>query len=221
MPRTTLLQQMAREIVALERDHPVRVAIDGPGAAGKTTLADELVEQIEAHGRPVIRATIDGFHHPRVHRTRRGADSVEGYYHDSFDHHAARENVLLPLGPGGSRVYRKAVFDFRVDAPVDEPHETAHPNAVLLFDGMFLFRPELDDCWDYRIFVHADFHVTLLRARQRDLKLFGCDKEIQRRYHARYIPGQQMYLDQVAPHTRSDVTIDNNDPAIPTATWAE
>ena len=67
MPRTALLQQMAREIIAIERDHPVRVAIDGPGAAGKTTLADELVEQIEAHGRPVIRATIDELERMRAH----------------------------------------------------------------------------------------------------------------------------------------------------------
>ena len=220
MKRTEAISRLSDLIAAINLDHTVRVGIDGVSCAGKTMLADELVEPLRNRGRNVIRATIDGFHHPRAHRIRRGADSVEGYYHDSFDHHAARENVLLPLGPGGSRVYRKAVFDFRVDAPVDEPHETAHPDAILLFDGMFLFRPELDDCWDYRIFVHADFHVTLLRARQRDLKLFGCDKEIQRRYHARYIPGQQMYLDQVEPHTCSDVTIDNNDPATPTATWA-
>ncbi len=219
MPRTKLLQQIAAKIVTLERDHPTRVAIDGPGASGKTTLADELTEHVEALGRPVVRATIDGFHHPREHRIRQGPDSVEGYYHDSFNHQAVREHVLEPLGPAGSRVYRKAIFDFRVDQPVDEPHRTAPHDAILLFDGMFLLRPELDDCWDYRIFVQADFDITLARARQRDLELFGCDKEIIRRYHARYIPGQQLYLDTVRPHDLANVTVENNTPHAPTATW--
>lgn len=41
MTREQLLSVLAHRISAVERTHPVRVAIDGVDAAGKTTLADE------------------------------------------------------------------------------------------------------------------------------------------------------------------------------------
>jgi uridine kinase len=219
MPRQEMLHQIARRIADIDRPHAVRVGIDGPGAAGKTTLADELATLL-APTRPVLRVGIDGFHHPRSHRTRRGPDSVEGYYHDSFDHDAVCKNVLAPLGPDGDGIFRPAVFDFRVDSTIDHPWQQAPANAVLLFEGMFLFRPELNDHWDFRIFVHADFHVTLQRAACRDLELFGSDEEVRRRYHTRYIPGQTHYIETVRPRAMADIVVNNNDPHRPAMKWA-
>lgn len=118
MHRQRMLDQLAERIAALPCAHPIRVAVDGIDAAGKTTLADELAHSITSWGRPVIRASIDGFHRPRVARYRRGADSPEGYYLDSFDYPLLRDLLLLPLGPAGSRRYRRTVFDFRADTPV-------------------------------------------------------------------------------------------------------
>jgi uridine kinase len=131
----------------------VRVAIDGIDAAGKTTLADDLAPLLEAGGRQVIRASLDGFHRPRSERYRRGADSPEGYHEDAFDYQALQTALLLPLGPAGNRRYRRAVFDFRQDSPLLTKEEVAPERAVLLFDGVFLLRPELTGLWDYRIFV--------------------------------------------------------------------
>jgi cytidylate kinase len=37
------MRELAERILAVERPHPVRVAIDGCSAAGKTTFADGLV----------------------------------------------------------------------------------------------------------------------------------------------------------------------------------
>src|SRR5712692_8620510 len=65
MTRQALLDQLVESIISIEHSHPLRVAIDGIDAAGKTTLADELVHPLEPSGRPVIRVSIDGFHRPR------------------------------------------------------------------------------------------------------------------------------------------------------------
>jgi hypothetical protein len=59
--RDAILGELCARIVALHFSHPTRVAIDGPDAAGKTTLANELALVIAAMGRTVIRASIDGF----------------------------------------------------------------------------------------------------------------------------------------------------------------
>jgi uridine kinase len=76
MTRQDTLDQLAGRISALEPAHPVRVAIDGVDAAGKTMLADELARVLGARARPVIRASIDGFHRPRAERYRQGSGSI-------------------------------------------------------------------------------------------------------------------------------------------------
>jgi uridine kinase len=213
--RDHLVQELASRIAELERPHPVRVAIDGVDAAGKTTLADEIALVISGFGRSVIRASIDGFHHPAAVRRRRGPLSPEGYFHDSFNYAALRAQLLDPLGPDGSREFRRAVFDFRADRCVEAPIECAAPDAVLLFDGVFLLRSELRECFDFSIFVRADFAVTLARAERRDRALFGTPEEIRRRYQERYVPGQRLYLGTAQPERWASVVIDNNDPLRP------
>jgi uridine kinase len=215
MKRTTLLKRLVERIDTLTLAHPVRVAVDGIDAAGKTTLADELMVGLHARGRPVIRASIDGFHRPRSERYRRGATSAEGYYLDSFDYPAVQTALLLPLGPAGSGRYRRAVFDFRTDRPLATPDEVAPANAVLVVDGVFLLRPELEACWDYRIWVEVPFAVALERARVRDVALMGSEEEVLARYQARYIPGQQLYFQTVHPQERADVIVSNTDPLHP------
>ncbi len=118
MKRSRLVDYLAGRIVRIGQPHPVRVAIDGPDAAGKTTLAQELVEPLQARGRQAIRASIDGFHNPARVRHRQGRTSAEGYYHDSFNYIALIESLLDPLGPGGSRRYVSEVFDYHTDSDV-------------------------------------------------------------------------------------------------------
>jgi uridine kinase len=213
--RAALLERLADLITAVRRPHPVRVAVDGPDAAGKTTMADELAEALTARGRPVIRASIDGFHRPRADRYRRGEHSPEGYWLDSFDDEALRANLLEPLGPGGTRRYRTRTFDFRADRPIATPARLAPEDATLVFDGVFLLRPELDHAWDLRIFLDVPFPETLRRAVERDRTLFGSAAATRERYHRRYIPGQRLYVASVRPRQVADVVVDNRDPAAP------
>jgi uridine kinase len=213
--RQVVVADIAARIAAVARPHPVRVAIDGVDAAGKTTLADELRPAIDELGRPVIRASIDGFHRPRADRYRRGPSSPEGYYEDSFDHTALVDALLQPLGSEGSGSFRRAVFDFRTDAPVVSPVEHAPPSAVLLLDGVFLLRPELRDHFDYSVFVRAEFSTTIARAAARDVHVSGSADAVRRRYQERYIPGQQLYLERAQPERWASLVLDNDNLAKP------
>jgi uridine kinase len=213
--RLDCLERLAGLILAIDRPHPVRVAIDGPDAAGKTVLADELAPIIESAGRPVIRASIDGFHRPRAPRLARGPESPEGYFYDSFDYAALRAALLEPLGPGGDRRFRRRVFDHRADEPVVAQVEAAPPDSIVLFDGVFLLRHELSEVWDFSVFVAVPFAETVRRATVRDRAIFDSEDEVLRRYAARYVPGQQLYYTLEHPESRVNVVFDNEDPDRP------
>jgi uridine kinase len=214
------VRQLADHIVDVARPHPVRVAIDGMAAAGKTNLADELANPIQNRGRPVIRVSLDGFHRPQAVRYRRGAESPEGYYYDAFDYPAIRSELLLPLGPGGSREYRLATLDFCDDTTINEPPRLALPDAVVLCDGVFLLRPELGDCWDYRVFIQVEDQVAVRRAVRRDQESIGAPEVVRTRYWRRYVPAHRIYLEAVCPQQAADVVVDNNDPANPRVWFA-
>jgi uridine kinase len=214
--RDAVLTLLADIVAGIRLPHVVRVAIDGVDAAGKTTPADELRRLLEARGRPVLRATIDGFHRPRAERYRRGPTSPEGYYRDSFDYEALRRELLQPLGPGGSRRYRSRVFDLHADEPVPgRPLRRLPEDAVLLLDGVFLLRSELNDLWDFRVVVEVDADEALRRALLRDEDLFGSPDEALRRYRNRYVPGQQRYFGEVDPVALADVVFESTDVASP------
>lgn len=214
IPRERLVGVLAQLIGSRRPRHVLRVAVDGPDAAGKTTLADELAESLRGR-RDVIRVGVDGFHRPRSARLRRGSLSPEGFYHDSFDYDAVRRAVLDPLGPGGDRRYRTAVFDYRIDQAVDKPARLAPEGAVLLFDGVFMLRPELRGCWDMSIFVDVSEDEALQRALVRDVGLMGGADAVRERYQRRYLPGQRLYRATAEPHRVADVVIDNDRPAEP------
>jgi uridine kinase len=213
--REELLSRLAEAVGAVTLAHPIRVAVDGPPAAGKTTLADELAVVLRAGGRVVIRASIESFLLPKSVRYRRGEHSPEGCYQDSFDYDALHRVLLDPLGPNGDCRYQRAVYDKPTDSALSAPVATAPANAVLLFDGVFLLRPELNDRWDLRIFVSAAFERTLDRARIRDGMAYGSTAEVERRFRTRYQPSQAFYSRTARPIDHADIVVNNDAPEQP------
>lgn len=206
-----LLEETADAIAAMELSHPVRVGIDGWSASGKTRFADSLVAPLEKRGRHVIRASIDGFHHPPEVRYRQGEGSVPGYVEDSFNKQAAIDQVLAPLGPSGNLEYVPSLYDFVSDSATNAAFEQAQPDSILIFEGVMLFCDQLGDSFDYRIYVDVGEETILARAFHRDLDRLGGVDTLKGKYLNRYLPGQRLYRERHLPHERSHLVIDNND----------
>ena len=214
--RADVLQEISRRLEEICLEHPMRVGIDGISASGKTVFADELAQILRDAEREVVRAGLDGFHNPPEIRHRLGPNSVEGYRRNSFDYSSVRRLVLDPLGPGGDLSYQTEIFDHLEGEPRETETKQASPQAILLFEGVMLFREELCNCFDYKILVHSSFEVALERAKVRDLRKFGSLEILLQKYTQRFFPGQKEYLEQSRPDKLADIVVKNDDCESPT-----
>ncbi|WP_143030378.1 uridine kinase [Blastococcus aurantiacus] len=181
------------------------VAVDGVDGSGKTVFADQLAAAIDATGRPVIRASVDDFHHARAERYRRGRTSPEGFWLDSYDYAALGRELLDPLRDGAP--VRLRWHDLAADRHVDEPPAPTPPRAVVVIDGIFLHRDELAGRWGLSVWLDVPFAVTAARMALRD----GSPAHPGHPAMRRYVGGQLLYFAACAPWERADLVVDNTD----------
>jgi uridine kinase len=194
------------------KDRPLKVAIDGRSASGKSTLADKLASALREKGFPVLRPSLDGFHHAKQHRYRQGEYSAIGYYEDAFDYQAVIDDLLGPLsGDDFPVLCRQVVHDVRTNLPDAAPPVSAGADSILLFDGIFVLRRELNAFWDLRILLDVNAAASLSRALRRDTGVIGQEEMVQRKYALRYEPAWQIYIERERPESKADVIVDNRD----------
>lgn len=212
--RAAVLDHLTGLVLALG-DRRVRVVVDGRTAAGKTSLGHELAGRVADTGRLVLRASLDDFKRPWSEAHAYDRVSGEGYYRNAQDGAAARRLLLDPAAPGGSgRVVLCSIDPLTqidhsstvVDMPAD---------GVLIVDGVFALRPELDPSWDLRIWVEVDPELSVRRGASRDTELEGGAELAETLHRDRYLAGETIYIEEVDPVARADVVIDNTDFAEP------
>lgn len=213
--RGQVVRAIAESIGGCVAAHPLRVAVDGRTASGKTTLADEVVSILRAGGRSVIRSSVDGFHRPRIERYRRGRHSAEGYLEDARDWGAIRRLLLDPLGPDGDLWYRTATFDLDRDEPIVQAAIRAEPSAVVIVDGTFLQRDELAEAWDFTVFVDVSESVAVSRGAARDAEQLGGTVAAREMHEGRYQAAFAIYDARCRPRERAHLIVGNDDPARP------
>ena len=216
-----IADRIAARIAALRLGHPVRVAVDGRTAAGKTTFGGGLARAVRRAGRPALSLGIDGFHAPRAVRYARGRTSPEGYYHDARDLGAVRARLLEPLGPGGHRRIVRETFDLAADRALAPEAETVPLDGVVIVDGTFLQRPELHGLWDYIVYLDIPAELSLERGARRDADRLGGLEAARAVYAARYLPGFALYRAQLDPVAGADAVVDMADFAAPALIFRE
>jgi uridine kinase len=208
MTKEKLFKYLSYLLENYQTDSQILVGIDGVDTAGKTLLANELTNLI--HNRPVIRLSIDGFHNSRKIRYQKGDLSPNGYYRDSFNYDFLINNVLIPLKNNKNKITSK-IFDFISNTNIQKEQITVPQNALIIFDGVFLLRKEIEKFWDIKIFLDITFNEVLHRAIMRDKYLFAEENKLLEKYRKRYIPGQKIYLEEENPKQKADIIIKYDD----------
>lgn len=209
--RPAVVAQVADTVPEPFGDDCVRVAVDGVDGSGKTVFADELAAELAARGRDVVRVSADDWHQVRELRYARGRTSPEGFWLDSYDYPRLRAEVLEPLGPNGSRDYRPRGHDLATDDVLTGPLSHAPAGAVVLVDGLFLQRVELEGCFELAIWLDVPFEETAARMAARD----GTSADPEDPSMVRYVEAQRTYFARPSPWTRADLVVDNTDLAAP------
>ncbi|MGW0641657.1 uridine kinase [Streptomyces badius] len=191
----------------------ITVGIDGFTAAGKTSFGHELAARIAESGRPALRATLDDFKNPWKDRHLYDRESGEGYYRNAYDYDAAKRLLLDPFRWPEAESCALCSID-----PLTQENHAAEttpltPDSVLIVDGVFAFRPEIDAYWDFRIWMDVDAELSVRRGAERDQNWAGSDAEAIHRN--RYLVAERLYLDEVDPLPRMDAVVDNTDFARP------
>lgn len=193
----------------LPTDRRVLVGIDGVDGSGKTTFANALATSYL--NRSTVLIHLDDFLNVSEIRHRRGRDSPEGFWLDSYDYESLTRDVIDPLRPSGTGVYRRSSFAPSIDKAIQPaPHQCAADAAVIV-EGMFLHRDELAGVWDFSLFLDVPFDETARRMAIRD----GSPPDPEHPSMQRYVGGQRLYFAAARPWERADLVIDNSAPELP------
>jgi uridine kinase len=208
--RREVVAQVVHSIVALGPNR-LRVAIDGLTAAGKTSFGHEVARCIAELGRQALRASLDDFKRPWREAHLYDRTSGEGYYRNAFDYDAVHRLLLEPAEPGGSGLVALCSIDPLTQVDHSETVVPMLNDGVLIVDGVFAFRPELDDVWDLKIWLDVDQELSVRRGRRRDAELEGDANAAEDLHRSRYLPSEMLYLEEVDPLRTADIVIDNRD----------
>jgi uridine kinase len=210
-PERALVLDRLVEMIDSLGDHRLRVAIDGLTAAGKTSLGHELARGLGDRGRPVFRASLDDFKRPWSERHLYDRESGAGYYRNAFDREAACHLLLDPSGPGADGVVALCSIDPITQIDHSAVKSSMPANGVLIVDGVFAYRPEINAYWDLRIWVEIDAELSVRRGIERDAEMEGSPEQAEALHRDRFLVGEQLYISEVDPRAFVEVIVDNTD----------
>lgn len=167
------------------------IGIAGGTGSGKTTVVDQIVEELPVDEVCVI--SQDSYYHDTSHL------SFEERTKINFDHPKAIDFDLLvshlkELREGNS--FEQPVYSFVEHNRTGETI-TTFPKKVIIVEGiLILAHPDIREMFDIKIFVHADSDERLIRRLKRDIATRGRDlEEVLNRYQNTLKPMHQQFIE--------------------------
>ena len=177
------------------------VAIDGPGGAGKSTLARLLEEHLTPLGWIVAVVKHDDFYLPSNQRVNQQAEVIGC----DFDWERLRNQVLTPIREGRLAHYQR--YDWETDV-LAEWH-TIPMSDVVLVEGVYTMRRELADIYDLKIWVECPKAIRLARGIARD------GEKARTIWEQDWMPKEDDYIKTHLPHESANLFVNGATPYLP------
>ena len=150
-------------------EKPIIIGITGGSGSGKTTIAHEIANQIEANDRIVI-MTQDSYYKDNTDLPMSERQKINYDHPNAFDMPLleAQLNQLLHRKP-----IEMPTYDFTEHTRSDK---TVHinPADIIILEGILvLFNEEIRNLMDIKVYVDTDDDIRFIRRLERDMKERG------------------------------------------------
>lgn len=150
-------------------EKPIIIGITGGSGSGKTTIAHEIANQIEANDRIVI-MTQDSYYKDNTGLPMSERQKINYDHPNAFDMPLleAQLNQLLHRKP-----IEMPTYDFTEHTRSDK---TVHINTadIIILEGILvLFNEEIRNLMDIKVYVDTDDDIRFIRRLERDMKERG------------------------------------------------
>lgn len=179
---------------------PVVVALDGRSGAGKSTAAAALGGSLQATVVPT-----DDFFAAEITDAGWEARTAAERARDGIDWQRMRRSALEPLLAGRPALWHP--FDFaagrRADGTYASSRQTVRrePTPVIILDGAYSARPELDDVVNLSVLIQAPTGIRLARLAARE------EPEFLAAWHERWDAAEDYYFTKVRPPSAFDLVV--------------
>lgn len=159
-PELTQLKEAIAKLLLYKQ--PVVVAMDGPSGSGKSTLTKALCKELDA-----VRIDQDDFYCGGSYRhLAEMTDEQRAAY--EIDWQRMRSQVLEPLLQGKNASYHPFDWDHQEETNLSSEVIELEPAPVIIIDGVFSAREELQDLVDLSVLVTLDRAVRKERIVSRE-----------------------------------------------------
>ncbi|GAB3123955.1 hypothetical protein GCM10027056_16770 [Glaciibacter psychrotolerans] len=127
------------------------VAVGGPTGSGRIAFAEDLAEVFDEREHPVFRASLRYFHRSRFAQEAFGPVTPDRDYRHRYDYATLRRVLIDPFKMGVATGFVTQHWDPDRDTWIQPTWQTAPIDAILIVDGDFINRRELNGLWSYSI----------------------------------------------------------------------
>ncbi len=179
------------------------VGIDGLGGAGKSTVADMLCEELKEKGIHTILLHIDDLINKREVRYDPGLPEWQCYYEKQWRYDYFTE--IINKAKRSAEAIEVELYDKDNDSYYTKEYPVRR-NSIIIVEGIFLQRKELDGIFDYMIYIDVPEAVRLGRVLDRDTYI-GDRESITDKYENRYFPAEHRYCREYQPEKAADLVL--------------
>jgi uridine kinase len=190
-------------------DFPFIIAIDGITGSGKSSFATNLKAFLNNEGIESFVVHLDNFHNNKQIRYQEGRNSPRGYFNHAFNIDGIMKNLLHPFK--NESKFKEKIHDLETDQELNSPWITIKEKSVLIVEGSFSLREELNQYYDLKIYLNVTKEQSLRRLLKRDQKLFSSPEELESTTRNRYQAAHDLHLLKNSPIKIADFVVDNND----------
>ncbi|HEV8507422.1 MAG TPA: hypothetical protein VGQ53_18550 [Chitinophagaceae bacterium] len=183
------------------------IGVSGIDASGKGFVCRVLENELEKQNLKVANINIDPWQNPITVRLQK-EEPARNFYNTVFRWDDFFSQLISPLKKNGSIHLETKLI--RTDSDEYYPFTyDLNKIDILLIEGIFLFKKELRDYYDLKIWTNCSFETALQRAIARNSE--NLDKEqLIHDYQLYYYPAQRYHFEKDNPFEAADIIYQND-----------